>query len=105
MPDLLPLMQHWSKLVHPSGEPWPVRRTKHAAVGLGDDHLLVTGGLTDDDYHQIVLSDMWLLSVRSGRWREVSATIISNLELVQESANVVTNNYPLISYEWPLKVQ
>ena len=43
-------MQHWSKLEHPEGEPWPVRRSRHAAVCLdyGGDHpqLLVTGVVT-----------------------------------------------------------
>ena len=60
-------------------------RGAHAAVALDDNHLLVTGGLTEGD---VLLGDMWLLALRSGSWREVSATIISNLELVQESANV-----------------
>ena len=45
----------------------------HAAVclGYGGDHpqLLVTGGL--DAGHK-VLSDAWLLDVKSGQWREVS---------------------------------
>ena len=52
------------------GEPCPEARDDHAAVclGYGGDHpqLLVTGG-----YGGGVLSDVWLLDVQSGRWREV----------------------------------
>ena len=65
-------MQHWSKLVNHSGEPFPVRRSRHAAVCLnyGGDHpqLLVTGGL---DISKKVLNDAWILDVYSGKWREV----------------------------------
>ena len=68
------IMQHWSKLIHPEGDPWPVGRMGHASVALDDDHLLVTGGR---DEGGVVLGDMWLLALRSGRWREVSATIIT----------------------------
>ena len=64
-------MQHWSKL-EIQGDSCPVRRLDHAAVclGYGGDHpkLLVTGGLGED---RIVLSDVWLLDLESGRWREV----------------------------------
>ena len=61
-------MQHWSKLAHPSGVPWPVGRSGHAAVGLSDGRLLVTGGLNKD---LRVLGVAWLLDLQSGRWREV----------------------------------
>ena len=65
--------QHWSKLVHKEGEPCPVARDSHASVCLsyGGDHpeLLITGGIDDNDK---VLSDMWILNLQSGRWREVS---------------------------------
>ena len=65
--------QHWSKLVHKEGQPCPVARMAHASVclGYGGDHpeLLITGGR--DDNHK-VLSDMWILNLQSGRWREVS---------------------------------
>ena len=63
-------MQHWSKVDHHEGEPCPVARNGHAAVCLdyGGDHpqLLVTGGKGNK-----VLSDIWMLDVQSGRWREV----------------------------------
>ena len=61
-------MQHWSKL-EIQGESCPVERCDHAAVclGYGGDHpqLLVTGGYA-------YLSDVCLLDLESGRWREVS---------------------------------
>ena len=64
-------MQHFSKM-DTQGESCPEVRSYHAAVclGYGGDHpqLLVTGGL-ESDY--AVLSDVWLLDVQSGRWREV----------------------------------
>ena len=63
-------MQHFSKM-DTQGESCPKRRSEHAAVclGYGGDHpqLLVTGGSGSED----VLSDVWLLDVQSGRWREV----------------------------------
>ena len=63
-------MQHFSKM-DTQGESCPRRRSNHAAVclGCGGDHpqLLVTGGWAGGD----VLSDVWLLDVQSGRWREV----------------------------------
>ncbi len=66
-------MQHWSELEYPVGEPCPVGRSTYAAVCLdyGGAHpqLLVTGGVGGGDK---VLSDMWMLDVQSGRWREVS---------------------------------
>ena len=65
-------MQHWRKLVGQEGEPCPVGRSAHAAVclGYGGDHLylLVTGGLDNDT---TTLSDVWMLDLKSGRWREV----------------------------------
>ncbi len=55
------------------GEPWPVERSGHAACCLnyGQDHpqLLVHGGL---DNGSKTLGDMWILSVNSGNWTEVS---------------------------------
>ena len=53
------------------GDPWPVRRDDHAAVclGFGGDHpqLLITGGWDGE----IALGDVWILDIRSWRWREV----------------------------------
>ena len=65
-------MQHFSKM-DTQGESCPKERSSHAAVclGYGGDHpqLLVTGGLGRRSND--VLSDVWLLDVQSGRWREV----------------------------------
>ena len=62
-------MQNFSKM-DTQGEFCPKGRGFHAAVclGYGGDHpqLLVIGGLGSN-----VLSDVWLLDVQSGRWREV----------------------------------
>ena len=64
-------MQHFSKM-DTQGESCPKGRGFHAAVclGYGGDYpqLLVTGGWAGGDD---VLSDVWLLDVQSGRWREV----------------------------------
>ena len=64
-------MQHFSKM-DTQGESCPEGRYSHGAVclGYGGDHpqLLVTGGSTSIGN---VLSDVWLLDVQSGRWREV----------------------------------
>ena len=64
-------MQHFSKM-DTQGESCPKERSSHAAVclGYGGDHpqLLVTGGRTGGGD---VPSDVWLLDVHSGRWREV----------------------------------
>ena len=64
-------MQHFSKM-DTQGESCPKGRSEHAVVclGYGGDHpqLLVTGGWTG--VHS-ALSDVWLLDVQSGRWREV----------------------------------
>ena len=60
-------------MVHPQGDPRPVRRREHAAVCLVCDDgptLLITGGIDKDDK---VLDDVWLLDMKSGRWREVSS--------------------------------
>ena len=63
-------MQHFSKM-DTQGESCPKGRSRHAAVclGYGGDHpqLLVTGGIDGRSFR----SDVWLLDVQSGRWREV----------------------------------
>ena len=63
-------MQHFSKM-DTQGESCPKERYLHAAVclGYGGDHpqLLVTGGFDG----RSDLSEVWLLDVQSGRWREV----------------------------------
>ena len=63
-------MQQFSKM-DTQGESCPKGRDSHAAVclGYGGDHpqLLVTGGF--DGIR--ALSDVWLLDVQSGRWKEV----------------------------------
>ena len=65
-------MQHWSELDHHLGEPCPVERNRHAAVCLnyaGDcPQLLVIGGLGTGNK---ALSDVWMLNLQSGMWREV----------------------------------
>ena len=69
-------MQHWSKVDHQEWEPQPVGRRYHAAVclGYGDGpHVLITGG-EDSSYN--ILSDMWLLDVESGKWREVCRCLL-----------------------------
>ena len=67
------MCQHWTKLEKPEGAPWPVERDSHAACCLNfgeeDPQLLVTGGV---DESVKVLSDGWILDVKSRRWREVS---------------------------------
>ena len=69
-------MQHFSKM-DIQGESCPKGRDEHAAVclGYGGDHpqLLVTGGFTSEGFTNdgVVLSDVWMLDVQSGRWREV----------------------------------
>ena len=66
-------MQHWSKLDHQEGIPCPVERNYHVAVCLGycgdDPKLLVTGGLGANN---VPLSDVWILDLDSGKWKEVS---------------------------------
>ena len=60
------------------GEPWPVERSNHSAVcvGYGDrPQLLVTGGGGP-------LSDMWLLDVDTGRWREVCRCWLHGIDIV-----------------------
>ena len=65
-------MQHFSKM-DTQGESCPEGRNSHAAVCLGyggdNPQLLVTGGL--ESHLDDILSDVWLLDVQSGRWREV----------------------------------
>ncbi|XP_064393177.1 uncharacterized protein LOC135340747 isoform X2 [Halichondria panicea] len=55
------------------GEPWPVRRSRHAACCLnyGQDHpqLLVHGGRDNDTK---TLGDMWILDVDTAKWTEVT---------------------------------
>lgn len=67
------LLQHWSKLNKPGGEPWPEERAGHASCCLnyGKQHpqLLVTGG---ENRCYEVLGDAWILDVESVRWRKVS---------------------------------
>ena len=72
MYGLLPLLQHWEKLVpHGPEKPWGTPRYGHAVSVIhsplkGDQQtlLLVTGG----NWH-----DVWLLSIGDGAsWREVS---------------------------------
>ena len=73
-------MQHWSKVDPQEGEPWPVRRDEHAAVcvGYGDrPQLLVTGG-----WSVYILSDMWLLDVDTGKWREVCWCWLHGIDIV-----------------------
>ncbi len=57
------------------GEPWPVRRSGHAACCLnyGGDHpqLLVYGGVDDK---KSVLRNMWVLDVDNVKWTEVSVS-------------------------------
>ena len=73
-------MQHWSKVDPQEGEPWPVGRSYPAAVcvGYGDrPQLLVTGG-----WGFSPLSDMWLLDVDTGRWREVCRCWLHGIDIV-----------------------
>ena len=73
-------MQHWSKVDPQEGEPWPVGRHDHAAVclGYGDrPQLLVTGGYGSGG----PLSDMWLLDVDTGRWREVCRCWLHGIDI------------------------
>ena len=78
------LSQEWTKLERAEGAPWPAERSSHAACCLnyGQDHpqVLVTGGA---DKNGNALSDMWILDVQSGRWREVSGDVHTNVWLVQ----------------------
>ena len=58
------------------GEPWPVRRSRHAACCLnyGQDHpqLLVHGGRDNDTK---TLGDMWILDVDTAKWTEVRMVV------------------------------
>jgi len=79
------LFQEWTKLDKPNGAPWPKERAAHAACCLnyGQDHpqqVLVTGG---HDNNGNTLKDMWILDVKSGRWKEVSDEVHRNVWLAQ----------------------
>ena len=67
------VIQIITKLERQEREPWPVGRSDHAACCLGfgsqHPHLLVTGGLDNDDK---TLRDAWLFDVTNRRWKEVS---------------------------------
>ena len=66
------VLQDWRKLEPHEEDPSPAWRDSHSAVclGYGGDHpqLLVTGGRSSD---LTVPSDVWILDLQSGRWREV----------------------------------
>ena len=59
-------------------------RSSHAACCLnyGEEHpqLLVSGGLDKDEK---TLSDLWVLDVEAGTWKEVSIVYNSNTILIQ----------------------
>ena len=78
------MSQEWAKLEKPEGAPWPVERTAHAACCLnyGEENpqMLVTGGL---DKNGTTLQDVWILDVKSRRWRKVSVDAHTNVWLVQ----------------------
>ena len=78
------LSQEWTKLERQEGARCPVERSSHAAccLNFGQDHpqVLVTGGLNKDGN---TLSDMWILDVKSGRWREVRDDVHMNIWLVR----------------------
>ena len=67
-----------TKLERQEREPWPVGRSAHAACCLGfgsqHPHLLVTGGVDNDDK---TLRDAWLFDVTNRRWKEVSGGVIN----------------------------
>ena len=79
-------MQHWSKVEHPVGEPYPEERSDHASVclGYGGNHpqLLVTEGWGDGAK---ILNDVWVLDVESGHWREVSVLVVMGVYIVRVS--------------------
>ena len=74
------LSQEWTKLERREGAPWPAERSCHAACCLnyGQDHpqVLVTGGRDKNDN---TLKNMWILDVKSGRWREVRDDVHVNV--------------------------
>ena len=88
------LSQEWTKLERAEGAPWPAERSTHAACCLnyGQDHpqLLVTGGLDRNDN---TLNDMWILDVKSGRWREVKDNVHVNVWLVQSQYYLILQFY------------
>ena len=90
------LSQEWTKLERPEGAPWPAERSSHAACCLnyGQDHpqVLVTGGA---DMNGNALSDMWILDVQSGRWREVSGNVHTNVWLVQSQHHLSLQFYSI----------
>ena len=69
--------------MRPVGAPWPAGRDSHAACclnyGQDDPQVLVTGGV---DENLNVLNDMWILDIKSGKWREVSVDVHMNVWLV-----------------------
>ena len=72
--DVLVYMQCWRKVKQPEGAPWPVGIYSHAAACIGQDdpHLLISGGLGKAG----VQSDVWLYGLGTGRWREVSMSVV-----------------------------
>ena len=84
---IVPLAQEWTKLERFDGAPWPMERKDHAACCLSykGEHpqLLVTWGAVKSD---IILSDGWILDVKSGKWREVSCNIYINVVQPHDSA-------------------
>ena len=73
---MVSLPQEWTKLERPVEAPWPMERYAHAACCLnyGEEHpqLLVTGGWNNND---TILSDAWMLDVKSGSWKTVSGNV------------------------------
>ena len=79
---------------HPKGAPRPLGNSGHAAVCLGYQQLLVTGGLTE---RREVLSNSWVLDIQSERWREVSGILpVDKLGLIDSwsTERVQTAIYP-----------
>ena len=96
---ILLLLQIITKLERQEREPWPVERAGHAACCLGfgsqHPHLLVTGGLGNDDK---TLRDAWLFDVTNRSWKEVSLmhTKLSNLQVTSECHSKA--KYPATNY-------
>ena len=90
------LSQEWTKLERPQGAPWPAERDTHAACCLnyGQDHpqVLVTGGKNKNGN---TIDDMWILDVQSGRWREVSGDVRTNVWLVQSQHHLSLQFYSI----------
>ena len=93
------LLQIITKLERQEREPWPVERAGNAACCLGfgsqHPHLLVTGGLGNDDK---TLRDAWLFDVTNRSWKEVSLmhTKLSNLQVTSECH--LKAKYPATNY-------